>query len=92
MYRLEKPDEVNLSLADWRVSDILYLRGETGESLAAELLPPRAVVDRGRRALPATLRGADGERGRGAGQKWTLRTRGQIGTKKNILFGTYDLL
>ncbi len=36
--------EVNLSLAGWRVSDILYMPGEP-ERVSVELLPPGAVVD-----------------------------------------------
>ena len=37
--------EVNESVCGWEVSDILYLRSETSESLAAELLPPGTEVD-----------------------------------------------
>jgi len=37
--------EVNESVCGWEVSDILYLRGETNESFAAELLPPGTEVD-----------------------------------------------
>lgn len=37
--------EVNESLCGWEVSDILYLRSETSESFAAELLPPGTEVD-----------------------------------------------
>lgn len=36
--------EVDLRLADWRVSDVLYLPGEA-ESVSVELLPPGTVVD-----------------------------------------------
>ncbi len=38
--------EVNESVIGWRVSDILYLRGENQEGLAVELLPEGAVVDK----------------------------------------------
>lgn len=37
--------EVNESVCGWEVSDILYLRSETSESFAAELLPPGTEVD-----------------------------------------------
>jgi hypothetical protein len=37
--------EVNESVCGWEVTDVLYLRGKTGESLAAELLPPGTEVD-----------------------------------------------
>jgi len=37
--------EVNLSLTGWWVADILYVRGEEGEGVMVELLPPGARVD-----------------------------------------------
>jgi hypothetical protein len=37
--------EVNESVLDWRVTDILYLRGENQEGVAVELLPDGSEAD-----------------------------------------------
>ncbi|GAP11808.1 hypothetical protein BECAL_03002 [Bellilinea caldifistulae] len=41
-----RPDgEVNESIVGWRVTDILYMRGENQELVGVELLPDGTVVD-----------------------------------------------
>jgi hypothetical protein len=37
--------EVNESVLDWRVTDILYLRGDNQEGVAVELLPDGSEAD-----------------------------------------------